>query len=257
MRVAILDADTLLWTAAYLNREKEDSAEMLSNLDSFLNKILTDTVATHYVGFLKGCTSFRSVMFPDYKAQRPPNPDWLLKWKPVLEKHLTGAYGKWKFQFTTNGFEADDAVASVAYSLNLQGIEHVVCSPDKDLRQIPGINYNYKKGEFLLIDDKEAMRTLQLQFLTGDVTDNIPNVEKGIGPAKAAKILDDKLFNSAGGLHNVYNAFVKANKDEFKGIIKLAENVLKCTLRRDETYPYTICSVPIKEDITELFNGTN
>ena len=66
----------------------------------------------------------------------------------------------------------------------------IICSVDKDLNQIPGWHYNFVKKEKYFVDEEQAIRTFYTQLLVGDNTDNIQGV-KGIGPAKAAKILSE------------------------------------------------------------------
>ncbi|MDD9816698.1 MAG: hypothetical protein OXU61_00955, partial [Gammaproteobacteria bacterium] len=64
----------------------------------------------------------------------------------------------------------------------------VIAGIDKDLKQIPGNHYNFNKQLHEFVDDDNANLNLMLQCLTGDTSDNIPGI-KGIGPAKAGKIL--------------------------------------------------------------------
>ena len=86
---------------------------------------------------------------------------------------------------TITGIEADDALA-IAITEDRDGI---ICSQDKDLLQVPGKHFNFVTGEKTTISGKEADFNLFSQILTGDTTDGIPGI-KGIGPAKAKKILD-------------------------------------------------------------------
>ncbi|MCW8983153.1 MAG: hypothetical protein OQK13_03830, partial [Gammaproteobacteria bacterium] len=64
----------------------------------------------------------------------------------------------------------------------------ILCSPDKDLDQVPCMHYDPNKGEVYVIDEEIADACLYVQILTGDSTDSIPGV-KGIGPKKAEKLL--------------------------------------------------------------------
>jgi len=52
-------------------------------------------------------------------------------------------------------------------------------------------HYNFVKKELFYITKEEAVFNFYMQFLVGDVADNIKGV-KGIGPKKAAKLLEDK-----------------------------------------------------------------
>ena len=84
--------------------------------------------------------------------------------------------------------EADDLVSIWAYEAREEEVPYVIAGIDKDLKQIPGNHYNFNKQLHEFVDDDNANLNLMLQCLTGDTSDNIPGL-KGIGPAKASKIL--------------------------------------------------------------------
>jgi len=90
----------------------------------------------------------------------------------------------------TDGVEADDALGIRATSGQREdGRVFCIVSNDKDLKQIPGLHYNWVKKEWDEVSEREALRSFYRQLLTGDATDNIPGVE-GIGTANAHKIID-------------------------------------------------------------------
>jgi 5'-3' exonuclease len=64
----------------------------------------------------------------------------------------------------------------------------IICSIDKDLLQVPGHHWNWKRGVYSVIDEEEGRRSLYTQMLTGDTADGIPGIHK-IGPVKAKKAL--------------------------------------------------------------------
>lgn len=251
MRVAIIDADTIIWTAAYLaQRDGLSPEKMIRDLDTFMRSILKNTKADKYVGFMQGPDNFRKRMFPDYKGTRPEVPEWYRLLAPSLRKYL---HEKWKIEYTTDGFEADDAVASVAYQLTegirlpvattdkeLLPLRVIVCAIDKDLKQIPGEHYNYKTAETTKVLEEEAMYNASMQLLHGDTTDNIPNIRKGIGPAKAAKMLEGTNTTSA---RVALEEFQKEH-GFYEGLTKFAENVLKVVLRRDKQYKFKLNDIP-------------
>jgi len=251
VRVAVIDADTILWVAAYYGREAETPDKMLRDLDNFLEDMLKTVQATHYCGFLKGIdTSHRHKMFTDYKANRPPSPEWLVRWKPVIQVHLLD---KWKFELV-EGMEVDDAVASVVEIIDDQNermecksncVDTIVCSADKDLKQIIGWNYNTKSKELVVISDAIAKYNLCMQLLHGDVTDNIPNLRKGVGPATAKKMLDEGTRSTY--IEKVMNEFISQH-GFFNGLIKFSENVLKATLKRDLNFKFKIHEIHKKDE---------
>lgn len=69
-----------------------------------------------------------------------------------------------------------------------QDKDTIICSIDKDLRQIPGYLYNWVRDELVHISNAEAERTLYRQVLTGDKSDNIIGIA-GVGDKTADKIL--------------------------------------------------------------------
>jgi 5'-3' exonuclease len=75
--------------------------------------------------------------------------------------------------------EADDEC-----SIQARNSDGVIATIDKDLDQIPGKHYDYKRKVFYEIDPYEAMEFFYKQAITGDATDNIPGAYK-MGKAAA------------------------------------------------------------------------
>lgn len=84
----------------------------------------------------------------------------------------------------TYGQEADDALGIS----QCQELGTVICSTDKDLKTVPGWNYNWDKKALTYITTWDAEYNFYYQILCGDVADNIPGVWK-IGPIGANKLL--------------------------------------------------------------------
>ena len=195
--IALIDADSIIHIVAYhyaVSKESVDfldSAEekeiartelynsmnkeaVLAHVDSFINDIIVKTESDSYLGFLgarEGSNTFRHKLAKTkpYKGQRGKTPHWTKYWKPIMIQHMID---KWKF-IELFHIESDDAVAMCAAKFKEDGLEYCVCSPDKDLKQIPGKIYDYKKQEFCFITEEEAVRNLYSQCLVGDSTDNI------------------------------------------------------------------------------------
>lgn len=126
--------------------------------------------------------NFREKLYPQYKESRKDRP------KPhhydAVVEYLVSQWGAEEVV----GYEADDALA-IHQSENT-----VICSPDKDLLQVPGRHYNFVTDEKIFITPKEGDFNLYEQIITGDKTDDIPGI-KGIGPIKARRILDGATSN--------------------------------------------------------------
>ncbi len=83
------------------------------------------------------------------------------------------------------GHEADDELGIRQCDDTLPT---VICSTDKDLKTIPGWNYNWDKKALTFITPWDAEYNFYMQMLVGDHCDNIRGID-GIGPMGAAKAL--------------------------------------------------------------------
>ncbi len=138
--------------------------------------------------------TFRSDIFPDYKAHRPPAPDDLISQFPLIEQ-LIEAMAIPILSFER--FEADDLLATAAHHGQGRGIRSFICTSDKDCRQLLSQHvrmFNLRKG--LEFGEKELMddwgvrpdQVVDLQAMVGDTVDNVPGVA-GIGYKTGAKLL--------------------------------------------------------------------
>lgn len=84
-------------------------------------------------------------------------------------------------------------------------VEFTIASLDKDLKQIPGRHYNWRKDEFDIVHPVDGLRSFYRNMLIGDTADNISGVD-GIGKVKAGRIIDDleseeDMFNAVRALY--------------------------------------------------------
>ena len=162
----------------------------------------------------KGKT-FRSDIYSDYKANRPPMPDELrLQLDPI--KSICKAIG---FPIVEiEGVEADDVIATIVKIAKEEGYSCVISSLDKDLMQLvedPTVSMintmtNKKFNEKDVIE-KFGVKPNQIRdmlALVGDSSDNIPGVPK-VGQKTAAKWL-----NEFGDLKSI-----KENAPSIKGVV--------------------------------------
>lgn len=194
---SLIDADSLIHIISYNYRiatpeDKGAIDEVRAAVDSFINMILTMTQATHYVGAIgnKDGTCFRQRIYryAKYKGNRPPTHEWVVNWKPTIRDQMTKVWGF----INSPLLEADDIIASMVKFCNSFKQSCVICSPDKDLKQIAGTHFDYKKQEdvWKIVSPVDAWYNFCLQLLTGDSGDNIAGVP-GLGPVKAEKLLKD------------------------------------------------------------------
>jgi 5'-3' exonuclease len=165
--------------------------------------------------FLTGKTNFRnSIAKRQPYKERPSH-------KP-FHYHNLKAYIKGKYDYRiTEGLEADDLMA---IEQTLRPDETIICTRDKDLRQVPGWHYGWELGNqpqfgpelvddwgyIKLSADRKSIKGVGLlffysQLLTGDKVDTIPGLD-GCGPVKAFELLvNTKTPTEA--LHAVYEAY--------------------------------------------------
>ena len=171
--------------------------------------------------------TFRTTLYPDYKAHRPPPSPDLIVQLPIIHT-ITAAMNI--PCLSLDGFEADDIMATVAQAAAKRGIEVTLCTTDKDCRQIICERvrmFNLRKKSALdaaaLMADwgVKPEQVVDFQALVGDSVDNVPGVE-GVGPKTAAKLLQEY-----GTLDNLV-----AHADDLKQG-KLKENLKKAIATGD------------------------
>ena len=165
--------------------------------------------------------SFRSEMYPEYKANRSAAPEDLkLQFNPIFE--LVNILNIPSIK--KESWEADDIIAELARKFSNEVDEVMIVSGDKDLTQL--INdkvsmYDGMRGvKYTKTQVKKKYGVYPEQIaeylaLVGDSSDNIPGA-KGIGP-KTAEI----LFNEYQNLENIYQHLDKIKPTLRK---KLEEN---------------------------------
>jgi DNA polymerase I len=176
---------------------------------SMLINVLRDEAPTHLgVAFDVSRRTFRSEIYPEYKANRSTTPDefrgQLDLVKEVL-KALNIAYVE------KEGFEADDVIGTLATRAEAQGYEVLICTGDRDAFQLVSdkVTVLYpRKGVSDLgrmtpkaVEERyfaTPARYPDLAALVGESSDNLPGVP-GVGPKTAAKWLEtyDGLENLA------------------------------------------------------------
>ena len=141
----------------------------------------------------KGKT-FRDDWYPDYKATRPSMPTDLAQQIEPLHQAIR-ALG-WPL-LMIDGVEADDVIGTLAKMAEVEGLDTVISTGDKDMAQLvnPHVTLiNTMSNETL---DEAAVlakfgvpptRIVDYLALVGDTVDNVPGVEK-VGPKTAVKLL--------------------------------------------------------------------
>ncbi|MDA5093561.1 DNA polymerase I [Aliiroseovarius sp. KMU-50] len=143
----------------------------------------------------KGKT-FRSDIYPEYKANRPPAPEDLVPQFP-LTRDATRAFNIACIE--VKGFEADDIIATLARRANEAGGRVTILSSDKDLMQLVGGGVEMldpMKNKRIGVEGVEEKfgvgpnRVVDVQALAGDAVDNVPGAP-GIGIKTAALLINE------------------------------------------------------------------
>lgn len=165
--------------------EAEPVGHALFNARSLVRSVEEKMQADELILYLSGPTNYRTgiATIKPYKGNRDPDH------KPVHAAAIKAMYRREYNVKTSDGQEADDDMAIAHYALWLRDPNStVIATIDKDLDMVPGLHYNFVKGETYVIEPLEGLRIFYAQMLKGDTVDNIPGVP-GIGPAKASKAL--------------------------------------------------------------------
>ena len=141
-------------------------------------------------------TTFRTDIYPEYKANRPPPPEELIPQFPLI-RDATRAFGLPSIEMA--GFEADDLIATYARLAHERGDHVTIVSSDKDLMQLV-------RDRVVMLDPMRMReigpdqvmekfgvgpdQVVEVQALAGDATDNVPGVP-GIGVKTAALLLGE------------------------------------------------------------------
>jgi 5'-3' exonuclease len=159
-------------------------SQVLKVFERELDKIMTAMMDYDVILYFSSSENFRKKIYPDYKGHRNRR-------KPLGYKRLVN----WcKDNFKTvvrDGLEADDALGIDATNHELDD-QPIIVSPDKDMRQIPGVLWDMK-GDVEEITKEEGDRWHLIQALAGDPTDGYPGCP-GIGVKRAADLIDKHDF---------------------------------------------------------------
>ena len=147
--------------------------------------------------FFSSATNFRKEIAADYKGHRNRK-------KPCGYRRAIDELSKTYEVIKIDDLEADDALG--IYATENPG--NIICSPDKDLRQIPGKLYDFK-NETITITPEEGERWFFIQTMSGDMTDGYSGIP-GIGVKRAAALLDKNGCT----WETVVNAFAEKNMTE-------------------------------------------
>ena len=163
-----------------------------SMLMKLVDDIQPDRIA---VVFDTSRKTFRSDIYPEYKANRSAPPEELIPQFGLVREATTALNLP---QIEAEGFEADDLIATYAKHGEALGLETIIVSSDKDLMQLV-------RGNISMLDPMKQRqirsdevfekfgvtpdKVVDVQALAGDSSDNVPGVP-GIGVKTAAELIN-------------------------------------------------------------------
>ena len=131
--------------------------------------------------FFSDATNFRKEILPDYKGHRNRK-------KPCGYRRVINELKNHHEVVIMPTLEADDSMGIYA----TQNPGSTICSPDKDMRQIPGNLYNM--DSFTLISETDGAKWHLIQSLSGDQTDGYAGCP-GIGVKRATTLFESKGYS--------------------------------------------------------------
>jgi len=215
----LVDGSSYLYRAFHampdLRNPKGEPTGAIYGMINMLRRLRTELPTSHIacVFDAKGPT-FRDEWYPQYKANRSPMPEDLVK--QIEPIHAVVKALGWPV-IMVSGVEADDVIGTLAKKATAVGWKTVISTGDKDLAQLVDESVtliNTMTNEKLdiqgVIDKFGIAPHLIVDYLTiiGDTVDNVPGVPKA-GPKTAVKWLTE-----FGDLDNVIS-----QADQIKGVV--------------------------------------
>ena len=207
-KLFLLDGHALVYRAhyAFINRPLINSKGMNTSAVTGFVRTLWDLMQaqkpTHIaVSFDLPSPTFRHELFADYKANREEQPEDITTAMPYIQAIIEA------FRIpvvTSEGFEADDVIGTLAKQAEKEGFQVFMVTPDKDYAQLVSENiFLYKPArlgnDIEILGVPEILEKWEIQRvdqvvdvlgLQGDSVDNIPGIP-GIGAKTAVKLLSE------------------------------------------------------------------
>jgi len=185
--------------------------------------------------------TFRTKIYPEYKANRPPMPEELPAQIGYIERILAAMNIP---VIRMDGFEADDLIGTLAKKAAAKNINVYICSKDKDMLQLLDEHTSIFDVKTATIKTPETLKAkmgitpeqfIDCLALQGDTSDNVPGIPD-VGPKTALT-----WIQQYGSIENLYK-----NADNITGKRgqSLRNSKQQLTLSRELV---TIdCNAPVK-----------
>ncbi|MBQ2302856.1 MAG: DNA polymerase I [Bacteroidales bacterium] len=210
-KLFLIDAMAMIYRAFYaMNKSPRINSKGLDTSAAFgffntLLSLLKQYKPTHIgIAFDLHGPTFRHKEFADYKSNRQATPDEIRQMEPYIRDIIDAMHIP---ILSSEGYEADDVIGTLAKQAAKQGFEVYMVTPDKDYAQLVEENVRILKlgrmgsdAEIWGVDEvlqkfeiEHPKQVIDILGLWGDSSDNIPGVP-GVGEKKAKVLL--KQFGS-------------------------------------------------------------
>lgn len=205
--------------------------------------------------------TFRSDIYKEYKAHRPPMPDDM----PSQIKHIEQILAAMNIpMLRLDGYEADDIIGTLAKKSASKDIDAYICTKDKDILQLINehvFTFDIKTGQRTDADAmKKKMGITPEQFidclsLAGDTADNIPGVPD-VGIKTAISWIQkygslDNLFEHAHEIKGKRGDSLRNSSELVEMSKKLV--TIDCSVPIDIDYDKMKLTDPDKETLSQKF----
>ena len=259
-KLFLIDAMAMIYRAFYaMNKSPRINSKGLDTSAAFgffntLLSLLKQYKPTHIgIAFDLHGPTFRHKEFADYKSNRQATPDEIRQMEPYIRDIIDAMHIP---ILSSEGYEADDVIGTLAKQAAKQGFEVYMVTPDKDYAQLVEENVRILKlgrmgsdAEIWGVDEvlqkfeiEHPKQVIDILGLWGDSSDNIPGVP-GVGEKKAKALL--KQFGS------IENAIERCDDIESKSLRNaISEN--KELALQSKFLATIVLDVPVEFDAKEF-----
>jgi len=234
--LALIDGNSIAYRAFYaLPEDLATKSGQVTNAVFGFTRMLIRLIKDHHpeavaVAWDVSRQTFRTVSYPEYKANRNKAPDHFRSQLPLIDEVLQALHIN---QLREEGYEADDIIASLTKKAVADGWDVLIVTGDRDAFQLVDDHVNVlytRRG----ISDTVLASTewvterygitpsqyVEYAALRGDTSDNLPGVP-GVGEKTAAKLIAEY-----GNIDGVFTAITEQTP-------KLRENLAE---HRDQVF---------------------
>ncbi|WP_345941312.1 DNA polymerase I [Nesterenkonia sp. E16_10] len=273
-KLLVIDGHSMAFRAFYALPTESfltDSGQYTNAVHGFTNmllKLIREELPTHVIlAFDLDTPTFRHTSYAEYKGGRAKTPE---EFRGQIDLIKQVAEGMNIAVVTSEGYEADDIVATYATRADTAGWETLIVSGDRDTLQLvterTTLMYptsGLSKVAMLdpaAVEEKYLVPPLKypdLAALVGESADNLPGVPK-VGPKTAAKWITE-YGSTRGIIENAHLIGGKAGENLREALADVERNLELNLLLRDLELPVALedseLQVPDREVLDPLFDA--